>query len=83
MKSYVGNKAKPEGSIAEGYLMQEILTFCSRYLENIETRWNRSARVDDRPNDAQPCSRVAELFPQVGRLVGGSSYFTLTSTEKL
>ncbi|KAK7262930.1 hypothetical protein RJT34_30511 [Clitoria ternatea] len=32
LKSYVTNKARPEGSIAEGYLMQEILTFCSRHV---------------------------------------------------
>jgi hypothetical protein len=63
LKSYVGNKAKPEGFIAEGYLMQEILTFCS-YLENIETRWNGPTRVDDRPNDGQPPSGVAKLLPQ-------------------
>ncbi|KAK7260419.1 hypothetical protein RIF29_26445 [Crotalaria pallida] len=30
LKSYVRNKACSEGSIVEGYLMQEILTFCSR-----------------------------------------------------
>nr|XP_025625188.1 uncharacterized protein LOC112717339 [Arachis hypogaea] len=40
LKSYMRNQAQPEGSIAEGYLMQEILTFCSRYLDNIETIWN-------------------------------------------
>ncbi|KAK7311167.1 hypothetical protein RJT34_09123 [Clitoria ternatea] len=84
LKSYVTNKARLEGSIAEGYLMQEILTFCSRYLDNIETRWNRPARVDDRhDDDTQPTSRAAELFPHVGKPVGGSSYFTLTSVEKL
>ncbi|CAI8592042.1 unnamed protein product [Vicia faba] len=84
LKSCVRNKAKPEGSIAEGYLFEEILTFCSRYLENIETRWNQPGRVDDDPiDDIQTASRVAELFPRVGKPVGGSSYYTLTPTEKL
>ncbi|CAI8588911.1 unnamed protein product [Vicia faba] len=84
LKSYVRNKAKPEGSIAEGYRFEEILTFCSRYLENIETRWNQPGRVDDDPiDDIQTASRVAELFPRVGKPVGGSSYYTLTPTEKL
>ena len=83
MKSYVRNKSQPEGSIAEGYLVEEILTFCSRYLDNIETRWSRPSRVDDEPNCVQANSWVAELFPQVGRPVGGSSYFTLTTTERL
>ncbi|XP_020209291.1 uncharacterized protein LOC109794234 [Cajanus cajan] len=83
LKSYVRNKAGPEGSIAEGYLIQEILTFCSRYLDNIETRWNRPGRVDDEPNNTQSQSRVGELFPMVGKHVGGSLYFTLTPKEKL
>ena len=69
--------------MAEGYLTQEILTFCSRYLDNIETRWNRPSRVDDEPNEIEPESRVSELFPQVGKPVGSSSYFTLTSIEKM
>ncbi|KAK1387020.1 hypothetical protein POM88_015198 [Heracleum sosnowskyi] len=32
LKSYARNKSKPEGSIAEGYLVDECLTFCSRFL---------------------------------------------------
>ncbi|GMP85118.1 hypothetical protein CsSME_00038407 [Camellia sinensis var. sinensis] len=41
LKSYVRNKAHPEGSIAEGYIAEECLIFCSRYLESIETVFNR------------------------------------------
>ncbi|XP_020973047.1 uncharacterized protein LOC110269510 [Arachis ipaensis] len=33
LKSYVRNKSRPEGSIAEGYLAEECLTFCSREYE--------------------------------------------------
>ncbi|CAI8610058.1 unnamed protein product [Vicia faba] len=84
IKSHVRNKAKPEGSIAEEYRFEEIFTFCSRYLENIETRWNQPGRVDDDPiGDIQTGSRVVELFPRVGKPVGGSSYYTLTPIEKL
>ena len=50
LKSYVRNRAQPEGSIAEGYMAEEILTFCSRYLDGIETVFNRLGRVDDHPN---------------------------------
>lgn len=32
LKSYVRNRSKPEGSIAEGYLAEECVTFCSRFL---------------------------------------------------
>jgi len=40
MKSYVRNKAQPEGSIDEGYMAKESLTFCSRYLNEIEIVFN-------------------------------------------
>ena len=32
LKSYVRNWSKPEGCIAEGYMVEECLTFCSRFL---------------------------------------------------
>ncbi|XP_063939737.1 uncharacterized protein LOC135148446 [Daucus carota subsp. sativus] len=32
LKSYVRNRSKPEGCIAEGYMVEECLTFCSRFL---------------------------------------------------
>lgn len=47
LKSNVSNKAQPEGSIAEGYLLKETLIFCSRYLEGIETLINRPRRNED------------------------------------
>ncbi|GJU22640.1 acidic leucine-rich nuclear phosphoprotein 32 family member A [Tanacetum coccineum] len=48
LKNYVRNKAKPEGSIAEGYVAEEALTFCLRYLkDDVETRFNRLGRNDD------------------------------------
>ncbi|KAA0067295.1 Transposon, En/Spm-like protein [Cucumis melo var. makuwa] len=39
LKQYVRNKARPEGSIAEAYVINESLNFCSMYLRGIETRW--------------------------------------------
>jgi hypothetical protein len=43
MKSFVRNRCRPEGSIAEGYVALECLTFCSRYLKDIETKFTRQA----------------------------------------
>ncbi|KAL5577538.1 hypothetical protein UlMin_019237 [Ulmus minor] len=40
LKDYVINAAKLEGSISEGYVVDEALTFCSRYFDDIETRFN-------------------------------------------
>ena len=47
LKDYVRNRAYPEGSIAEGYIAEECLTFCSRYLEGVEMVFNRPPRNCD------------------------------------
>ncbi|CAN6455265.1 unnamed protein product [Victoria cruziana] len=47
LKSYVRNKCHPEGSIAEGYLAEECMSFCSQYLNEVETRCNRAPRNED------------------------------------
>jgi len=41
VKGYVRNKAHPEGSIAEGYIAEECLTFCSRFLD-VDTKLNHA-----------------------------------------
>ncbi|GMJ10412.1 hypothetical protein HRI_004710400 [Hibiscus trionum] len=46
LNSYCRNKRYPEGSIAEGYLAEECMSFCSRYLEDVEMRFNRPNRND-------------------------------------
>ena len=38
LKSYVRNKSRPKGSIVEGYMAKECVTFCSRYLHDVETK---------------------------------------------
>lgn len=55
LKGYVRNKARPEGSIAEGYIVKESLTFMSMYLNEIETRFNKDKRNDDGVEDQQEC----------------------------
>lgn len=56
LKSFVRNRSRPEGSIAEAYLVKESLTFCSRYLSSaVDTRMNRMTRnSDDTPNIGHP-----------------------------
>ena len=41
LKGLVRNAARHEGSIAEGYVAKEALTYCSRYMDNVETSCNR------------------------------------------
>ncbi|XP_073152210.1 uncharacterized protein [Henckelia pumila] len=67
-KQYVTNRARPEGSIAEAYIVNEVLTFCSMYFRDIETRYNRPERNDDRVNTCP--SRVLSVFKHVGRPLG-------------
>ena len=43
-KGHVRTRSHPEGSIAESYLFDESLTFCSRYLHG-ETRFNRKKEM--------------------------------------
>ncbi|GLT55146.1 hypothetical protein SLA2020_282940 [Shorea laevis] len=57
-KLNVRNKAAPEGSIAEGYIIEELLTYCSRYLENVTTVHNRPPRSVD---DSRGAVRTVEL----------------------
>ncbi|XP_074374170.1 uncharacterized protein LOC141714555 [Apium graveolens] len=38
LKKYVCNRSKPEGSIAEGYLAHEFLTFCARFLNDDQNK---------------------------------------------
>ena len=44
LKRYVRNRARPEGSIAEAYVADECLTFCSKYMDDVETRFNQKPR---------------------------------------
>jgi hypothetical protein len=46
-KSNVHNKAAFERCIAEGYIAIELVAFCSRYLDNAPTFYNRPQRNFD------------------------------------
>ncbi|XP_074278569.1 uncharacterized protein LOC141602161 [Silene latifolia] len=47
-KCYVRNRNRPEGSIAEGYIIEECMNFCSKYLSEIETKFNQYERNADK-----------------------------------
>ncbi|KAH1031790.1 hypothetical protein J1N35_043964, partial [Gossypium stocksii] len=67
LKSYCHNKRYPEGSITEGYLVEECMTFCSRYLEDVKTRFSRPSR-NVRLND--PNLAETYLFQSYGQPIG-------------
>ncbi|CAK8543900.1 unnamed protein product [Lathyrus sativus] len=84
LKSYVRNRAHPEGSIAEAYLAEEALTFCSRYLhDNVDTRLNRKSRNYD---NSDLCDvDLSDYFSCIGRSLCGKKNgkpFFLDSTTK-
>ena len=47
LKSYVRSRARPEGSMAEGYVAEECITFCSRYFEGVQTPFNHGQQNDE------------------------------------
>lgn len=47
LKDYVRNRNRPEGSIAQGYIIDECLSFCSMYLDDTETRLSRTKHNAD------------------------------------
>nr|GEW56294.1 hypothetical protein [Tanacetum cinerariifolium] len=49
LKGYVRNKAKPEGSIAKGYVTEEALIFISHYFRDVTMKFNRLDRNVDPP----------------------------------
>ena len=79
LKKYVKNKTRPEGSIAEGYIMNEALRYCSMYLSGIETRFNRQDRNSDFSQVRRP-SKLS-LFTQPARPYGKRNSFLLNEDE--
>ena len=69
LKDYVRNAAKPEGSIAEGYVVHEALTFCLRYFDDVETRFNRPNR-----NDGIHLTRQLSVFESQCKSLGKQLY---------
>ena len=61
LKNYVHNKARPEGCIAKRYIDKECLTFCSMYLDNVETIFNRPKRNNE--TIAKSCHLSICLYP--------------------
>ncbi|KAI3908714.1 hypothetical protein MKW92_007862 [Papaver armeniacum] len=81
LKKYVRNKSQPEGSIAQGYLVDECLTFCSRYLSaEINTKFNQIWRNSD-GDGATTSSHELPIFEEAGRSLGKPIFRTLSDNE--
>ncbi|KAD5318213.1 hypothetical protein E3N88_18159 [Mikania micrantha] len=78
LKAYVRNKARPEGSIAEGYVADEALTFCSMYLEGMQTKFNRP----DRNADAGISKRQLHVFSSQCRPISKKKIISLSEETR-
>ena len=66
LKGYVRNRARPKGSITEAYIANEALTFCSRYMNDVVTRFNR----DDDKWDQGVSDSDLSIFQHGVKLLG-------------
>ncbi|KAK9048338.1 hypothetical protein SSX86_032699, partial [Deinandra increscens subsp. villosa] len=69
LKRFVRNRAKPEGSIAEGYVVKEAITFCSHYLRGVESKLDKRERTNDK-NSSDDQSIMLDVFRVNGRGIG-------------
>lgn len=72
------NKARPEGSIAEGYVAEECMTFCARYLTDMDSRLNRPDRYMEY---ADGDSNGVSVFKNNGRSIGEGSWEDMTFSD--
>lgn len=72
-KGYVRNFARPDGSISEAYIVDEAITFLSRYLDDTETRFTRLERNWDIPTTKYSM----ELFNNNIRTMGAPTFGVL------
>ncbi|KAL3839070.1 hypothetical protein ACJIZ3_023661 [Penstemon smallii] len=73
----VRNKARPEGSIAEAYIVKESLNFCSMYLHGTETIFNRVERNPD--GEEHPNATLSVFKSKIG--VFGETKYTQLKRE--
>ena len=78
LKEFIRNTARPEGSIAEGYIALETLTFVSRYLDEENTRFNDPGRYGEVPVEPREIS----VFKSQCTPLGKEDLVLITRSEK-
>jgi hypothetical protein len=68
-QGYVRTKSHPKGSIMEGFLFDEALTLCSRYLQD-ETHYNHRVRNHDRVQ--KEISPITPFLDSIGQALAGN-----------
>ena len=77
LKGYVTNKARPEACIAERYIENECVTFCSMYLNDVDTVFNKIERNNEM---IHPGGEIS-VFSSKGRPIGGYRTCDLNEAE--
>ena len=73
------NRSHPEGSLAEGYIANECVIFCSWYLHSIEMKFNKLSRnYDDATSELQ-----GGIFSQTGHTIGKIEPYDLDRVTKI
>ena len=72
LKKYIRNKARPEGSIAEWYIVQEAMTFSTQYFRGIQPKFSMRTRDDEKLQHKR--NYALEVFHPIGRLIGKNNY---------
>jgi Domain of unknown function (DUF4218) len=79
LKGYVKNKTHPEGSIAKGYIIEECMIFCSRFMKDIDTKLTRPQHHATVPRTEAPFE--LGLFGSVEGNQQGCQLVTLSKEE--
>jgi hypothetical protein len=71
--------------MANSFLADECMVFCSRYIEGFSTKHNKSSRNDHNLHytESTLVGQDSSLFPPVGKPLGKPSNFNLTEIERL
>ncbi|XP_075096331.1 uncharacterized protein LOC142174437 [Nicotiana tabacum] len=78
-KAFVRYRSCLEASIAEGFLADECLTFCSRYLhDGVKTKFSRYQTVDD-----EYSQNLSPLFSNIGHPIGSKKQNTFVMDSQL
>ncbi|XP_073121628.1 uncharacterized protein [Henckelia pumila] len=84
LKGYVKNRARPEGCIAECYLADERMRFCSAYIKNAASIGVRSNRNEDLENglvEGRPISQGKEKILEDNVLQAAHRYVLFNTAE--
>ena len=77
LKWYVKNTARPEGCISERYIDSECLNFCSMYLNDVETIFDKV----ERNNEMVDIDGDISVFSCKGRLLGSKTTTNISGIE--